>query len=144
MSIDNRFGDDVFLSRDGDIVFKDNGDVMTTRDYAAKKGDEPFTGYYAVLRALSNRLMTSPGTYPFDPSYGADIQSFISNNRDANFTANIASAVENALLEDDRVRSVDSVEVSVIAEHYIVISARVRLIGSDSVSELVFPEMFVS
>jgi hypothetical protein len=143
----NRFGIDLMTAEDDDgnldLVIKPNNDLLTTQDYEDSKTSVKFEGYYSIIRAILNRLNTVEGEYPFDPSYGTGIHLKVSQNREAGFEDDISLTVQEGLLQDDRVAEVVSVSTEVIANSILLVKAKIILIGDDSVSELVFPEMFI-
>lgn len=140
----NRFGVDIKLDENGDIILNPNGDIMTTQDYEDSKNTVKFTGYWSVMTAIMNRLSTAPGTYPFDPTFGSNLPARVSKVIDSNFANSTSLVVSQALLQDDRVKKVVGVSTEIIGGNIVVIRATVILIGTDQVSELVFPEMFIS
>jgi phage baseplate assembly protein W len=141
--MENRFGTDLILNEDGDFVFNNNGDLMTTQDYENMRGDAPFVGYYSVLRALSNLLLTDEGEYPFDPGFGAGLNGAISKNITPEYKVKLQQSVAGMLKSDSRVESVISVSVEVVGGSIVVIGAKIKLVGNETVAEYVFPEMFI-
>jgi len=147
MTTDNRFGTDFILDDDNDIVLTANDDVMTTIDYENQKRISgvvvPFVGYFSVQRALHNLLTTDISEYPMDPVFGSELMQMLSQSITPQFLTNVRMVVSEELLKDDRVQTVESVVASIIGGNMVMISARVKLIGDDRVSELTFPEIII-
>lgn len=142
---ENRFGVDIYLStNDNDIVLKPNGDPLNSQDYEDKRGDAKFVGYYNVVRSIANALGSVNGDYPFDPEFGANIQSMLSMPVTRQYLDNLSLAVRQELEKDDRIAEVASVKSEFSLNGAIVlVKANVVMIGDDTTSELVFPEMFI-
>lgn len=142
--MENRYGIDFILSEDGDLIFKSNGDVMTTADYENQKGDAKFVGYYNVVRSILNRLISNRYDYPFDPGFGEGIEQYLSQPITPEFANNMSTLVSESLSKDDRISKVISVTTEIIAREIVIIRAQVKLTGDDTVSDLIFPRMYIS
>ena len=139
----NRFGTDLLLDDNGDIQLKDDGDLLSTQDYENKKKNAKFRGYYSAKRAITNSLFTFKTTYPFDPDYGVGVQSFVSTNVTRQMLSNLSLAVKNELMKESRISEVVDVNSEYIGNAYVLVTAKVILIGDDTVSEFVFPEIYI-
>ena len=143
----NRFGTDFILDDDYDIVFDNNGDIMTTMDYENQKVlsgvNVPYTGYYSVLRSLYNLLMTDREEYPFDPPYGCGLQKILSSNITPEFLSNVRQVITEALEDDPKVQSVTSVVPEIVGGNMLFVKVSVKLVGDDTVSEMIFPEIVI-
>jgi phage baseplate assembly protein W len=138
----NRFGNDFLLS-DGDITVSNSGDLLTTDGYESMSADEShFEGYFAIVYSITNKLLSQKGDNVFHPEYGSDLVELLSAPNSPSLASHIKSAIQNSLLEDDRVQSVKSVTVEQY-DRYVTAKAEVVLIGSDQVSVLVFPNFVV-
>jgi phage baseplate assembly protein W len=136
------YGNDLLL-KDGDFLTTNSGDLYTARDYESNIADESkFEGYYNVFFALTNRLTTVKGDDVFDFEYGSDIFSILSSPNSPSLRQRATEIVTESLIEDDRVKSVQSVAVEQKG-NVISIKAIVMLKGLDTVSELVFPNFVI-
>lgn len=138
----NRFGNDILLS-DGDIVVSPTGDLLTTEDYEKlNPEDARFEGYFSILYSIVSKLLTQKGDNVFEPEYGSVLSDLLSTPNSPNLKTQIRTAIQQALQEDDRVLSVNYVNVDQ-RDRYVFVKAGVILIGEDSVSELVFPNFVI-
>ena len=136
------YGVDLLLDENGDLVLSSNGDITTTQNYEQLNPDDyDFDGQYNVHISLLNRLMTPVGDYQFDPDFGSGIVQDISST-DLGIVDRVKERVEEALLADSRVQTVNAVRVTK-DQNYLNIEANITLIGSNEIDTLVFPEIYL-
>jgi phage baseplate assembly protein W len=138
----SQLGNDIIL-QDGDIIANFGGDLYTADDYEAQKmGDVPFEGFTNMYFALTDRLLTPPGDNVFYLDYGAGIYGLLSNPNGAALKDNLEVAVREGLLQDDRVKSVESVIIEQ-NDSYVNVKAEVVVQGTDSIAQFVFPNIVI-
>ena len=139
---ENRFGSDLVL-KDGDLVVGNGGDLFTTNDYEAQNADtNKFPGYYSMIFALTDRLMTAKGDHVFDFDYGSNVVKVLSTPNSTALRRNIQTAVRETVAEDPRVESVSYVNVDQ-QDRIISVKVGVTLKGNNEVFELVFPNWVI-
>lgn len=135
-------GTDILLNSDGDIEVGPNGDVMNTDDYDAVK-NAPFPGYYNLVLSLWETISAIKGEYPFQPTFGADIQEFVGTNILSKNLQGIKQRVFEVLESDPRIREVESVDIKSY-QNTIYIETRIIAIGKSNPETLIFPKIVVT
>lgn len=132
------------LMKDGDFVKDTNGRFMTTKDYERKNQSlAKFPGYFNVLFALSDRLLTPKGSLVFHPDYGSNLHLYVGRSNSPENREMIKNEIKDSLLEDPMVKEVSFVGVEQ-RDNRLLINVNVVLVGQDEVIPFVFPEIFVS
>lgn len=138
MSTDGRFGNDIVLAN-GDLVINTQGNLYTYSDYEKKNAaTTKFTGYYNILYALLDRILTAKGDNIFHPNYGSDIPTIVSTPGTGTLKQQITDSITQSLQDDPRVVRVTSVDVT-INGNSVSVKIYAQLIGDDKASQFVFP-----
>lgn len=136
------YGVDIVLDNSGDIVFADNGDLLNTLDIEQTNPNKyQFEGQYNISTSLYNRLVTQLGDYQFDPTFGSNILAQISSTS-MFVEQSVKDFVKRALEEDSRVKEVKSIKTKRDGNR-LSVNVKVRLIGSNIISEFVFPDIYL-
>jgi hypothetical protein len=136
----NNLGNDLLLDASGDLIFGSNGDLFTTDDADVFLGDAlPFRGYTNLNETMYKIIQAVQGSYPFDIYFGASVPLYISKTVTAQMISQIRTQIGDALVKDDRIKSVDQIDITFKAPKTLIISIFVTAIGQQQSSQFVFP-----
>lgn len=88
-------------------------DIYWNGDYAVAPDGDYLTvdGVAAVRQAIYLRLITSPGEFAFDPTYGCGVADFVADRGTAARIDALRTRIRDNLLKDDRVEAVGEIAV---------------------------------
>jgi len=111
-------------------------DIEHKSDLSDQNGDlKEISGRENMKLAILHRIVTEPGSLIGRPNYGVGIKRFQNALNTVDNRRDLAKRIEENLLRDDRVESVQSVSVQMDprASDQIVIAVRVKILGFDEV-----------
>jgi phage baseplate assembly protein W len=139
---DNKYGNDILL-KDGDFVFINRGDFMTTDDYEGNLDFVPFPGHSNIIFSTFNRLTTIYGEIPFHPDYGSNLPLMVSKNNNGDLKSKVTSELYEVLGQDQRIKDIISIDVEQNGRTFSV-KAELLLTGKSDSSVFIFPNFFIN
>ena len=112
--------------------YSSNGYITSTGDIGL------VTGLENAEQAVKNRLLTRIGTYPsIDSEYGSEVPSVIGEKRNNELISELRVYVENCMLEEPRVYSINNLEITPVGLEALRLEVNLQLVDG---SELGFEE----
>lgn len=133
----SNLGNDLMLN-DYDIVIGANGDYLTTLDYEKTLTNLRYEGYICVRETIARIIEYSMYELDMFERAGVGANKYISSNVN-NIYNTLIDKIKEELIKDDRIRSVDNVEVTQVTLNIVTITVNLVVINSDELSEFVFP-----
>jgi len=88
-----------------DILFTDDLQITASGDYA------DIEGFEALKQSIRCRLLTSPGEYAVNPSYGCGLRQFVKKRATQSDRDALRQTIIDQLVQEQRIQNVEEVTV---------------------------------
>ena len=116
-----------------DLLFDDDLQATSSGDYSE------ISGLTALRQSIRSRLLTSPGEYIAQPTFGCGLRTFVKKRSSQSERDALRQTVIEQISQDDRVQSIEDVTIEQITEGPLPgvrISLRILALGRENSYQL--------